>query len=558
MASSCPTLRPTTVQRYAGVHTLSVGFPVVAPVQDAQPVARLCVYSLCGVRSRSGWPALSRRGVAAPMSRFAGTVVVVAGTLALIAPPARAGGALAASGDSTSAIAVSAPPDFEAAGPGFSSRHLVMPTATRELLAAIHRKVPAFSRQTGLACSACHYQFPQLTPFGRSFKLNGYSLVGLKPVVEPNAKKGSSLSLLPIPPIAVMLMASGSHLGEARPGAQNDNAEMPQQLSLFMAGALTPHLGALLQVTYEGASGTVGIDNSDIRYVTRTQIAAKSAVVGITLHNNPTVQDVWNTTPAWGYPFISSDATPGAAAGAIIDGTLAQQVLGLGAYGLWNNLLYVEATGYRTAQQGVSPPDSTATNVIHGVAPYWRAALQHQFGSTYGMVGTYGLATQLYPSGVTGLTDRHTDAAVDAQIEQPFGGGGVVIARATWINEEQRLAALFASGGADQLRHTLNTAQINATFEPSQAYGGTIGYFSTTGTRDTLLYAASPLVGSHTGKPLTDGFIEEFDVNPWQNIRIGIQGVEYSRFNGAATNYDGVGRPASGNNTVYVFTWVAF
>jgi hypothetical protein len=281
-------------------------------------------------------------------------------------------------------------------------------------------------------------------------------------------------------------------------------------------------------------------------------------VFGVTLHNNPTVQDVWNTTPAWGYPFVASDVTPGSQATAVIEGTLAQDVLGLGAYAMWDNLLYVEGTGYRTAQQGLSPPDSTATNAIHGVAPYWRLALQHQFGSTYGMIGTYGMQTYLYPTGVTGPTDRNTDAAVDAQVEQPFNGGGVVIARATWINEEQRLAALFASGGADQLHHTLNTVALNATLQPTQRYGGTVGYFSTTGTQDTVLYAPSALAGSRTGKPTTDGFIEELDVNLWQNVRVGIQGVEYSHFNGAATNYDGFGRPASGNNTVYLFTWLAF
>lgn len=482
---------------------------------------------------------------------------------AAVAAPARADGsstttvrAVPARGVTARAVAPTAGVDAHAGD--FSSLRLVMPSGMREVLAAVHSKVPPFSRQTGLPCSACHYQFPELTPFGRQFKLNGYSLVGLKPVVEPNAKKGAPLSLLPIPAMGVMLMASGTHLGETRPGAQNDAAEMPQQLSLFMAGALTPHIGALLQATYEGASGTFGIDNSDIRYVTRTQIAAKSTVFGVTLHNNPTVQDVWNTVPAWGFPFIASDVTPGSQAAAVISGALAQQVLGLGAYGLWNNLLYLEATGYRTAQQGVSPPDSTASNTIRGVAPYWRAALQHQFGSTYGMIGTYGMQTYLYPTGVTGPTDRNTDAAVDAQLEHPFGGGGVVIGRATWINEEQRLAALLASGAADQLHHTLNTAQVTATLEPTQRYAGTVGYFSTTGTRDTLLYAPGSLVGSRTGNPLTDGFIEELDVSLWQNVRIGIQGVEYSRFNGAATNYDGSGRPASGNNTVYVFTWVAF
>ncbi len=36
--------------------------------------------------------------------------------------------------------------------------------------------VPSFARQTGMDCVACHTSFPELTPFGREFKLNGYTL----------------------------------------------------------------------------------------------------------------------------------------------------------------------------------------------------------------------------------------------------------------------------------------------------------------------------------------------------------------------------------------------
>ena len=36
--------------------------------------------------------------------------------------------------------------------------------------------VPSYARQTGLACEACHTVFPQLTPFGRTFKASGYTL----------------------------------------------------------------------------------------------------------------------------------------------------------------------------------------------------------------------------------------------------------------------------------------------------------------------------------------------------------------------------------------------
>ena len=38
--------------------------------------------------------------------------------------------------------------------------------------------VPSFARQTGQPCAACHTAFPELTPFGRRFKLGGYTLEG--------------------------------------------------------------------------------------------------------------------------------------------------------------------------------------------------------------------------------------------------------------------------------------------------------------------------------------------------------------------------------------------
>jgi hypothetical protein len=250
--------------------------------------------------------------------------------------------------------------------------------------------------------------------------------------------------------------------------------------------------------------------------------------------------------------------TPGGIASAVVDGTLGQQVAGLGVYGLWNNLIYIEATGYRTALQGLSPADSTASNALQGVAPYWRVALEHQHGSTFGMIGTYGLITNLYPTGVTGPTNHSADVAFDAQLEQNFDGAGVLIARATWINEQQQSHATLASGGAAVLDHTLNTARVNLTAQPNAMFALSLGYFSTTGTRDSLLYAPAPVSGSENGKPTTDGLIEEFDFNPWQNTRFGIQGTQFSNFNGGTSNYDGSGRKAGGNNTLYIFAWVAF
>src|SRR5271163_4202529 len=40
--------------------------------------------------------------------------------------------------------------------------------------------LPSFARQTGQPCGTCHTDFPALTPFGRRFKLLGYTVGGGK------------------------------------------------------------------------------------------------------------------------------------------------------------------------------------------------------------------------------------------------------------------------------------------------------------------------------------------------------------------------------------------
>jgi len=37
-----------------------------------------------------------------------------------------------------------------------------------------------------------------------------------------------------------------------------------------------------------------------------------------------------------------------------------------------------------------------------------------------------------------------------------------------------------------------------------------------------------------------------------------VQYTAYGRFNGASKNYDGFGRNASDNNTLFIYTWLAY
>ncbi len=69
---------------------------------------------------------------------------------------------------------------------------------------------------------------------------------------------------------------------------------------------------------------------------------------------------------------------------------------------------------------------------------------------------------------------------------------------------------------------------------------------------DPTLFAANPVSGSANGDPRGAGYIANFSFWPWQNLWMAAQYTGYTRFNGGSTNYDGSGRNASANNTIYL------
>jgi hypothetical protein len=429
---------------------------------------------------------------------------------------------------------------------------LLLPGVGREAHA-----VPSFARQTDLACNACHYVFPELNAFGREFKLNGYTLTARK-TVDAKDHGRTTLALLPIAPVSVMLQASHTSIAEKQPGTQNDNVSLPQQLSLFLAGSLTPHVGAFIQVTYDDDSASVGMDNTDIRFAGNAKLGGSQVHYGVTFNNNPTVEDLWNSTPAWGFPYASSAVAPTPAAAALVDGGLAQEVAGLGGYGLFADHLYAGLTFYRSASQGgPDPPDGTAEDTIQGVAPYWRLAYQWQGSGQYLELGAYGLDTRLYPMGVAGPTDDYADYAFDVQYERQLGDDAVVV-HGTWIDENQDLNATFAAAGSANPSNGLRTFRIDGTYHLKNTYGFTLGYFSTTGDDDGVLYGPAPVTGSRTGSPDSDGIIAQVQALPWMNTKLALQYVFYGKFNGSKNDYDGFGRDASDNDTLNVFLWFNF
>jgi len=424
------------------------------------------------------------------------------------------------------------------------------------------RAITSFARQTGLPCSSCHTIPPELTPFGRAFKLNGYTMTGMPQIQAKPSHEEAGLNLSRYMPIAAFIQVSDSGTNRPQPGTENWNAEFPQSASLFLAGAMSDHVGSFIQVTYDAQGDHFSWDNTDIRYANRTNFAGKDLVYGLTFTNNPTVEDLWNDTPAWGFPWVGPNQTPTPMAGTLIDGGLAQDVGGLGGYAMWNNHLYGTAAIYRSVHIGGAQPNSGVGFGINirGAAPYWRLAWQQTMGNNYLEVGTYGMHVASTPGTVLGPEDYYTDVAVDSQYERilPSLNNNTISIHTTYIHESTNLQATYGLEGAAFPHHDLSTFKLDGTYHFRNKYGATLGYFNTWGTADPVLYAQAPIAGSANGDPKSDGYILQFAYWPWQNIDFTAQYVGYLNFNGGSTNYDAAGRNATNNNAAYFTAWFIF
>ncbi len=423
--------------------------------------------------------------------------------------------------------------------------------------------LPSFARQTGMSCAACHTVYPELTTYGRTFKLNGYTTTNTDELKDGTDEAGYRLEINNVPPLAAMIQISDTWVSKPVTGSGadqgndgNGNLEFPNQLSLFYAGRISPNMGAFVQITYDSGSGALGMDNTDIRLTTRTQIANTDLVLGLTANNNPTVQDVFNTAPAWSFPYSGNQAGFGVPAMTQLESLGGGKVAGLGGYAFWNQLLYAEISAYRAAYQGWNnSPASDTYQTIQGYAPYWRVALTQDFDKSSVEVGAFGMYGHTVPNGSVmpaGAQDQLTDTAIDAQYqyvdkENAFTLKGSEI----WENQVWDYSRLNAGTNPND---TLRSLKIDGTYYYNRIIGATLGVFSTTGSGDPGLYGTNDV----TNTPDTEGYVAEINFVPWYNTKFQLQYVGFTKYNGSTDNYDGNGRNASDNNTLMAMAWLMY
>jgi len=425
--------------------------------------------------------------------------------------------------------------------------------------------VPSFARQTGQPCAACHTAFPELTPFGRRFKLAGYTLQG-------GDWKG--------PPIAAMVLPTFTHtaspyLPSDPPTAglhANDNF-VTQQVTGFYAGQVYGNLGAFIQVSGDPVGGAVSLDSSDVRYVDSFKMFDKDAYWGVTINNFPTVQDVWNTTPAFGWPQVTSGVAPlFTTPQTRIEQGFGTGVMGAGAYVFWNDMLYAELTAYagqsKSVQEALGLQPGSNPDLLSGAAPYWRLALEPHWGDHYLMIGTFGMYGRIIPGETFGFGyDDYTDIGFDSQYQYD-GDKFSVTVKLTDILEYQKLNASSIISGTNS-SDRLNSFKANASFVWDHTYSLGAGYFNVRGTSDVALYSGSSLTNSPNGDGLTfDAAYLPFShgspgpYSTW-NARLGVQYTHYLHLFGGTSNFDntsnlGAMHNASGNDTLLLYAWLMF
>jgi hypothetical protein len=435
------------------------------------------------------------------------------------------------------------------------------------------RALPSFARQMDMQCIACHTDFPILNDMGRTFKLSGYTM---------------SADQTDLPPIAFFLQPSftqtqSGQAGGAAPGFANNNNFAVTQFSVFYAGRLFgPYASKLFgtdvasflnkfgifnQTTYDGVGKSWSWDNTEVRYADVGTVAGHALQYGVYMNNNPTLQDPWNTIPAWGFPFSGSGLAPTPAAGTLIDGGLAQEVAGVGTYAMIDSSFYVDVAAYRMLgsryQRGLGVDPSGETQVT-GDAPYWRIAYTKPVNGTTYEVGLFGLTAGTYPGrDPSAGKDRITDVGIDSQIQKSFGSNDITT-MLTVIHEHDNWGASQVLGNTSNGSDSLVEFKGTVDYLWDKTYGCAAQYFVTNGSGDALAYPTS-----QTGSPDSNGCILQLNYLPlnkgtgpsfWprSNVKFSLQYTIYNRFDGSASNIDGAGRNARDNNTLYLEAWIAF
>ena len=316
--------------------------------------------------------------------------------------------------------------------------------------------VPAFARQTGMACAACHYQtFPAINAFGRAFKSAGFTLIGAQEKIE-----GEDLSLpVNLNASLVTKFRYQKTNGDDKTVATNTGElQFPDEAALLIGGRAGEHIGFVLELATFGAAdtGTGEVDGAaadtgsgDFSLFGSFKMPITYKVGGTDLSFIPFSTDAGGA--AYGFELLNTGAQRFQRVGEDRNALMAQQYLGLGA-GEAEGFAFVAANEMGFVNVSFWAP-------IHGsfamksLAPYLRAALTPSFGgwdTGFGVQYFSGKAKEDDGSDPAGNVVEHKTEgwSVDAQIQGDVG---------------KMPLGVYASFGEASARTVFNTSAFDRT-----------------------------------------------------------------------------------------------
>ena len=450
--------------------------------------------------------------------------------------------------------------------------------------------LPLFARQTGQNCVACHAggQYPELTPYGRYFKMTGYTI-------------GQRTNI----PLSVQYVggAATSTNGNNGTGQVHQSGKLESNyLLLDVGGKITDNFGAFSQWYYAfdqqvSGQGIVpnqnqfGADVQDWRYadhyVGASTDTVKDFIWGASLNNYAGVTDVWNSSPMWMYPYMGSTrnySTFGLPFGTRLSAYSIHNP-GYGVYGYVNQNFYGEVNLYQSGGAGAlswmtypasnSNPNS-APSYLQGLNPYFRFAYQSDEHDGHNwMVGFLGANINQYSScnTVAGSSSyRGTAPTCDGPVNAPALSAGVVKYQDRAVDGQYQYL-VDPHAVTAQARYTkesisdptgilygnpsnkTNSFLSKVSYVYNATYGAAVAFQNITGTADT--HYGTNAVTNVALNPNSTAWIPSIWYQLSQNARITYQYFAFTKYNGGTINYNGLGTNASANNASWLYLWLA-
>jgi hypothetical protein len=363
------------------------------------------------------------------------------------------------------------------------------------LLAPVFHSLPAsavtsYTKQTGQPCATCHTAFPELTPFGRQFKLRAFTGGGNRCDTAIQNSANDKLQL----PFSSTVVAT----------AEDGDDVAVQEVSVYLAGQLYCNLGSFVEASWDKNTDRFSLSDTDIRYAREFKFEGNDLLFGLTLNNGPTSHNVWKTSPMSSLPFSSqyvnnaanggtNAATTGTTAqtGPLLDTALAEgtiegafqdRVIGLGVYGFLNDRIFGEIAAYTSIDQdiasalGVAPSPS---GTIDSVAAYWRVAGEYTLGKQTFMLGTFGMIMDVERNN---LVNHVTDIGLDAMYQYTANDHRLTL--------KGRLSTEDSS-----LNPTSTSVKLSGTYVYDRQWSFQAGYYTSFGDSNQAA-AATPVVAA--------------------------------------------------------------